>query len=588
MKDLNLVPNLPGCYLWKDKNQQVIYVGKAKNLQRRMKQYFNGNLSPKNQLLVKNIVDFDYQITPSEVDALILEQELINEHEPKYNIRIKEAKIYPYIELTAGTNKELKVTKNYLKNGSKYFGPFPEGLGSAYRVTKFLRSLYPLNKCLKPNNNAHKPCLNYQIGLCMGQCIKTISESDYDSILKKITTLFAGNISLVQTDLNNKINQLSAEKNYESAKKLLEQGQILKTLASEQSIIFKNTLHRDVIAWEFDQEVISISIAYIRFGRLSFTKNWLFKDYGIDELQQQIESFLIIYYHNNFLPDEIIIQQKLVNIEKLFITTSFVVPIFGLKKQLLKNTLNDAISKLASDKLAYLTMLNNQITALEDLEKLFNIPKLTNLEMVDISNFAGAQTVGAVINYQNGVRNPNLYRKYLLEEAQSFKNDYEAIYITTYRHFRQKLMTNQVLPDLYIVDGKHQLTAAKRALTELNLSLIVIGLIKDDCHNTKALFTEDGDEIDLKLHPQIYLFLRQIQDEVHRFVITYHKNVRTKSILTTSLHQYKFLNDNDINDLFNYFGTIRKIRIASKAELTKVISKNKADKLFINFKEQTK
>lgn len=571
------IPQNPGCYLWKDKDNKVIYVGKAKNLRNRMKSYFSGVQSSKTAILVKNISGFDYQVTPSEVDALLLEQNLINKYEPKYNIRVKRGRVYPYIEITSGLNKEIKTTAKISNNGSKYYGPFPDGVGSAYRIAKLLRETYPLNKCLNPGKN--KPCLNYQLGLCMGQCVKEVKESDYKHILSELNSFFNGNTKPMEKILKQKIEVNSAKLMFEEAAKLNNKLHLLDAIAQKQKIIFKDSKHRDVIGFFSTKDILSITISFIRFGNLLSSANYLLEIIG--DKNDLIESFLLNYYQSNLIPDEIILDFDSSLLSKT-IKAKFINPIKGIKKELLKNSVLNAELKLKTGKDKMLFEKEKYQKAMKELNEYIHLNNLSTIEMVDISSLGGKDQVGVVVAFKNGNPDKSLYRKYIIDSTDKM-DDYQAIYEVTYRHFRQKLLKKLPLPDLFIVDGKHQIQFAKKALIELKLDVSLIGLKKNKHHETEALFTIDQKQFKLQQRSSLYITLGIIQDEVHRFAIKFHNERSTRNILTNSLDQFKFLTKDDQNILFNEFETYRNIKLANEKQLQKVIGLKKAKKLIEMF-----
>lgn len=569
----NNIPTNPGVYLWKGINDQVIYVGKAKNLRNRMKQYFKGDLTPKTRLLVKNIVDFDFQVSTSEMDALILEQNLINEYEPKYNIKIKSAKTYPYIELKTGNNIKLSVTKTtkYIKN-TKYYGPYPDGF-SARRIINLLSSVLPLDNCLAPNSG--KPCLNYEMGKCLGKCIGIDSSNERKFVIDSIENFFKGKTKYFEDQIRERIEINNKMLNFEESQKLVENLDFIEKINAQRSNTFKDSKHRDIINYYSENGIISISIMHVRFGNVSMTTNFMNKQFNPDPLDS-LESFIYRFYDRNLVPDEIVIPFDLDWDSKIKVRTTN--PKIGTKKDLLDTVCKHAKAKYVNNIDGYLNKIKSYEEALSFLKRNVSPKDIHTIEMVDISSTMGAEQVGAIIQFKNGEPRKSKYRKYIIRNVQGM-DDYAATTEVVKRHFKAKIEKNEEMPDLFIVDGKNQLKNAEKIFDELKIdNVILAGLIKDDKHTTNAIINNEMDIFKLNRNEQMYLFLQRIQDEVHRFVINFHRSRREKIVLESQLDQYTFLTETDKQNLFKEFKSIRKILIASETELRKVISKTKVEK----------
>ncbi len=579
--DWSRIPSKPGCYLWKNNQDEVIYVGKAKNIKKRMKSYFNNSVSSRTKLLVKNTFDYDFEIAPTEIDALLLEQNLINKYNPKYNLRIKSGSTYPYIELTKGPNHTIRTSTKIKKNGSKYYGPFPHGVGSAYKLTKLLKEIYPINLCKSPGSGV--PCLNYQMGLCMGQCVKKVSEEDYKPVLADLNAFLNGDTNKITKFLEEKIILYSNKLMFEEANMFKDKLFLVNNLKEKQVVIFQDGKHRDVIGWSIQKHFLSISISYIRFGNLLSTANYVFEI--ITDADDLLETFLFEYYQNNLIPDEIITHLENNNLKEV-LEIPFFNPKIGSKKDILENTIINSKIKLEN----YLLNLEQEKQIyknyLKELQSYIKINQLKNVEMIDISSFAGEEQVGSVIAFKNGRPYKNLYRKYIIKDIVEM-NDYKAIEEVTYRHFRNKLINKQDLPDLLIIDGKNQIHNAIKVLKELRLDekIFVIGLIKDERHNTKAIFTSKEEIFKLNPRSDLYILLGLMQDEVHRYVIQFHHQRVEKKLLTTSLDKYVFLTTENKNNLFAEFVSVRNIKLANEKQLAKIIGTVRAKKLLKEFEK---
>lgn len=571
------IPSSPGVYLWKDKNDHIIYIGKAKNLRNRMKQYFNKNISPKTQLLVKYIVDYDFQVCSSEIEALILEETLINEYEPKYNIKIKSAKKYPYIEFKFKNDLNISVSKTQKFNKSaKYYGPFPDGF-NARKIISLLKSVLPLDKCLGKEND-FKPCLNYQMNKCLGQCINKNIEQKKFFVINMVEDFFKGNTRFFEENIKEKIELNNKMLNFEESKKLVEHLELIKKLNEQKITKFNDTMHRDVINYYSHDGIISISIMTIRFGNINLTSNYMNKQFNPNS-QETVESFINRYYESAMIPDEIIIPFEL---EWEFKKVKVTVPKSGTKKELLNLVKEHTKSK-------YNLNINKFINGVKGFEQAMDLIKskflndktkeIRTIELVDISSTMGSQQVGAIVCFENGEPKKSLYRKFIVKDVNKM-DDYSSIEEVTRRHFLKKIEKNEKFPDVYIVDGKHQLKVVQKVFSNLKINDIVFfGLVKDLKHRTKSIIKIDNQIIDLKSGSLVHLFFTKMQDEIHRFVLQYHQMRRQRTILESELDKFLFLSENDKNNLFKEFKSIRKIMIATDTELKKVISQTKARKI---------
>ncbi|CRX37286.1 / uvrC / Excinuclease ABC subunit C /:162897 Forward [Candidatus Hepatoplasma crinochetorum] len=529
-EQLKNIPNTPGCYLWKDSNGFVIYVGKAKKLRNRMLQYFDPkDTQLKTKLLVKQIADFDYMLVKNEIESLILELELIKKYNPKYNIRLKNQKSYPYILFSKEPMLRLELTNKFLKNkrDAKYFGPFPDGY-SANKIKKIIESIYPVSKCLNPHSG--KPCLNYQMGICAGYCFKNKEEIDTNKIVKEVENFFKGTGNQLKKIIIDKIRIYTEKEMYEQAQSLYNLLPILEKYHEKQQILFNDNIARDVLNFFFANDILVIVILHIRYGKLinKTTEVISIKKINYQNIESLIEHFLYHYYQKNLIPNTLIIPFK-TGLTKLIDFQKVIIPKQGRLKDILALAKNEAKQLYNQSEVKVKQNEDQFIKAEKELEKILKTNNLNIIEGCDISNLAGQNQVGVVISFLNYQKNPSMYRKYHLEE---FQNDYQAIYEVTYRHFRQKLIKKEQLANLFIVDGKHQLDNAKKALIELNLypKIKIIGLVKDKKHNTAKIITEDKKEFIIENKSPLYFLLGGFQDEVHRFAITFYRNKQQKSL----------------------------------------------------------
>lgn len=569
------IPTKPGVYLWKGVDDQVIYVGKAKNLRNRMKQYFNNNLSYKNKVLLQNIVDFDIQVCASEMDALKLEENLINEYEPKYNIKIKSAKKYPYIEMKVGSNIKLSISKDLkFKKKSKYYGPYPDGF-SARKIINLLSSALPLDECLSPK--AGKVCLNYEMNRCMGQCISQDNEEKKTFIINTIEDFFKGKTKYIEEKLRERIENNNKLLDFEASQKLVEHLEFIQKLNEQKSITFKDTKHRDIFNYYVDDEFISISIMYIRFGRVNISSNFMNKFFNPDP-KDLVESFIHRYYQNNLRPDEVIVPFEMDWSKEKEGELKFTVPKEGIKKDLLDLTAENAEAKYKNNIGGLINKIKGYDESIKFIKANFRDKEIHIIEMVDISSTMGSEQVGAVVQFKNGEPNKTKYRKYIIKDVVGM-DDYASTEEVVRRHFNRKLEEGSNMPDVFIVDGKHQLSNARKVLKELKIENVILCALKKDVkHNTSTLINNELKEFNLEPDSHMFLFLARIQEEAHRFVINFHRSRRDKAILESELDKYTFFTEIDKQNLFKEFKSIRKIMIASETELRKVISSTKVEK----------
>ncbi len=571
--DWNNIPTDPGVYIWKGEAGNVLYVGKAKNLKNRMKQYFRDDLPPKNKLLVRNIVDFEFQITSSELDALLLEEVLINKFEPKYNIKIKSAKRYPYIKLTNGKEVSLEVSHSLrFSKGSKFYGPFPDGF-NARRLIKILSSVLPLDGCLAPNQNS--PCLNYEMGRCLGLCINKVNENEKEFVFNQVDEFFKGKTDFIVNKIKERIDTNNQLLNFEASQELVEHLQFIDKLKEQKTNTFKDTKHRDIINIYQEEDVVSISIMHVRFGSINLTTNYLNKGINTNE-KDILSSFVNRYYQNNLIPSEVIVPFELDWSFNKDIKTN--VPSSGTKKDLLDLVYKNAKESYINNVDSYLDRLSRYDEAIEFIKNNIEDKPISIIEMVDISSTMGSEQVGAVIRFKDGEPYKEGYRKFIITSTDKM-DDYASTEEVVRRHFKRMIEDGREMPDLFIVDGKHQLSNAKLILEEYNINNVtLIGLVKDEKHKTNAIINEKLEIIELDKKSKMYLFLSRLQDEVHRFVIQFHRKRREKSIIESKLDEFIFLSETDKSNLFKEFKSIRKILTANETELRKVLSESKVQK----------
>lgn len=566
------LPLLPGCYLMKDKDGTIIYVGKAKKLKNRIPQYFLRPHEGKTQKMVSEIVDFDVIITGSEREALILELNLVHEHNPKYNILLKDDKQYPYIEISSHEHPILRIARKVNNKKSYYFGPYPNS-SAAYEVIDILNRLFPLRKC---RNIPKKECLYYHMHQCIAPCINKVNKEDYKKIIDDIKKFLKGDVQEIKTELQNRMYQHSENLEFEQAQRCKETLQSIEYINSKQKVQFDDKIDRDVFAFHERVGYLSIAILNFRNGILCNKNTQVFNLY--DDLEDSFISFIMQYYQNNIKPKEIILP-PLSSKDALeeVLQCRIIYPTRGLKKDLLAMAGQNAF-KAMDDQMLYKVIKSDKKILLDELSNLLKTKTLSQIEMIDNSHLSGSDAVSAVVVFVNGVAEKKLYRKYRLNGNET-RDDVASMKEVLTRRYSRALNENTKLSDLLIVDGGiTQLNAAKEVINELNIPIALAGLHKDEHHNTKGLIDCDGNEVPLD-NKDLLFMLTRMQDEVHRFVISYHRNLRSKSLTSSILDEIEGIGEKRKELLLKTFGSIHQIIKAPLNELEQYIPLNIAKKI---------
>lgn len=566
------LPLLPGCYLMKDKDGTIIYVGKAKKLKNRIPQYFLRPHEGKTQKMVSEIVDFDVIITGSEREALILELNLVHEHNPKYNILLKDDKQYPYIEISSHEHPILRIARIVNNKKSYYFGPYPNS-SAAYEVIDILNRLFPLRKC---RNIPKKECLYYHMHQCIAPCINKVNKEDYKKIIDDIKKFLKGDVQEIKTELQNRMYQYSENLEFEQAQRCKETLQSIEYINSKQKVQFDDKIDRDVFAFHERVGYLSIAILNFRNGILCNKNTQVFNLY--DDLEDSFISFIMQYYQNNIKPKEIILP-PLSSKDALeeVLQCRIIYPTRGLKKDLLAMAGQNAF-KAMDDQMLYKVIKSDKKILLDELSNLLKTKTLSQIEMIDNSHLSGSAAVSAVVVFVNGVAEKKLYRKYRLNGNET-RDDVASMKEVLTRRYSRALNENTKLSDLLIVDGGiTQLNAAKEVINELNIPIALAGLHKDEHHNTKGLIDCDGNEVPLD-NKDLLFMLTRMQDEVHRFVISYHRNLRSKSLTSSILDEIEGIGEKRKELLLKTFGSIQQIIKAPLNELEQYIPLNIAKKI---------
>ncbi len=572
---LKLIPNEPGSYQMLNNNNQIIYIGKAKNLNKRINSYFKGTVTGKTRLMVNEVTDFKFITTKNEVEAFILELNLIKQYNPKYNILLKDDKSYPYIEYISKPFPKLRVVRylNVAKIKNKnIFGPYPNAY-AANRIVNLINRLYPLKKC---KGMPKELCLYYHIGECLGYCVKNIDSGIINSMEDEILSFFKGNDKILTNKINEKIQIHSDNLNYELASELKEELKHIEIILNKQHVELKDYIKRDIISYHIDNNYIGIQFLFIRQGKILGSHFNIINLIG--DFKDNISSYLLSFYETHEIPKEILILDDINNkiIEEI-LNVKINVPKRGEKKHLLNIASNNAKTNLERE--LVLLQKKEEITtkANAELEKLLNI-NINRIDIFDNSSLFGEYKVSGMVVYKNGLPYKKEYRKYKIKLDHS--DDYNMMKEVIYRRYSDALINNKELPDLIILDGgKPQITAAKEILNDLNLNIKIISLVKDEKHKTKAVLNDDYKELNININSNLFKYLTNIQNEVHRFTINFHKQIRKKDLRSSILDDVPGIGDKRKRALLNKYENINNIKNSSIDELSKIIPNNVAQNL---------
>lgn len=560
---LNILPLKPGCYIFKDMDGNVLYVGKAKKLKNRVSQYFNRVYNNKTALLVKQIEDLEFIVTHTEKEALVLEINLIKQYYPPYNVIFKDDKHYPYIAISLEDYPRLRITRDAKNKKLKHYGPFPDS-SAAYQTMFLLNSIYPLRKCKKIPNET---CLYYHIKQCLGPCVNKIDKNVYQKMLDDIDKFFKGSNKDIIQDLTNKMYQFSENLEFERAneyKKLIEE---IKKVTDKQIIEFNDKVNRDIVGFYVKEGYVSITILLYRNGYLNAKINEIV-DY-VGELEDILYQYLMQFYSTHSLPKEIFVSSDL-DFESLseFLNCKIINIKAGEKQELISLAIENA-KKALEEKFMFLSNKNEDIFI--QLASFINKTRISQIEMCDISHISGDSAVGGVIVFVNGYPVKNKYRKFIIT-GENKKNDLSSTHEVIYRRFYNLLKDNQSYSDLLIVDGgENQMKAAQDALNELSINVPVMGLKKDNHHRTNVLILPNYKEVYLDKNSKLFLFLMKMQEEVHRFAITFFKNKKTKSMVSSILDNIKGLGPVRKKRLLNTYSSLDEIKNAPLGELKQLL-----------------
>ena len=580
---LKLIPERPGCYLMKNKDGLIIYVGKAKNLKRRVNSYFNKVHTGKTRALVSNITDFEYIVTNSETESLILEINLIKRYNPKYNILLKDDKTYPYIVLTNDKYPSLKIVRSKKRKRikGKVFGPFP-GVTAAKNTVNLINRIYPLKKCDKLKK---KVCLYYHINECLGYCEKTIPKETIDNMINDITKILNGDYKFLTKKLEEEMQKYSNNLEYEKALDMKNLINDIENTISKQIIVSNIKYNFDVFGFYEVDNFLAIETLFIRDGVVIGKVNKIINDYV--DLDDAYIRYIIDFYDKYPLPKKIIVNNinGVTDIEKI-LNTEVSIPIKGDIKKILN--MSNVNAEISSKEKIEKTLKDDIIRyeSIDSLKQILGLEKLERIELFDNSHLFGTYYVGAMVVFRDFLPDRNEYRKYKIDSHT--KDDLTAMKEVIYRRYQKALMEKTELPDLIIVDGGPlQINATLEVINSLKLNIPIIGLKKDKSHRTSKLVLSNLQEIDIP-NKNLFVYLYKMQEEVHRFAITYHRNIKNKGMLQSVLEDVPGIGEKRRKELLKKYQSLSKIKNESPENLSKIIPMDVAISLleFLNKKEE--
>lgn len=583
LEKLSLVLNEPGCYLMKNKDGIVIYVGKAKKLKNRLSSYFHGKHYGKTAKLVSEIVDFEYFIVGSENEALILEMNLIKKYNPKYNILLRDDKSYPYIELTDEEVPRLRIIRNVnlKRKANRLYGPYPN-VTAAKNTVNLLNRIYPLRKCQTYNK---KPCLYFHIGQCLGYCTNQIDDNKIKELKNSIIKFLKGDYTDIILKIKNEMQIQSDKMNYEKALELKELLDYIKVTLSKQQVEINDNDDIDIIGFYEEKGYLSVQVFFIRGSKLIGKHSSIFP--LVDTLEEDLFHYIINFYEKDIiLPKKIIVTDKIdYKLLEEYLNVEVKPSYKGSKKTLYDMACNNA--KIILNEKFELIKKDEQrsILANEELRKVLKLDKLERIELFDNSNLFGNYNVSGMVVYIDGKEAKNEYRKYKIQDKN---DDYGTMREVIYRRYFRVLKDDLPKPDLIIVDGGlGQINIAREVLSSLNFNIPVVGLKKDDHHLTNKLLAFDPIvEIDIDKKSDLFHYLERMQDEVHNYTISYHKQIRSKGSLESILTDIKGIGNKRKNMLLKKYKSLTKIKSLTIEELQKELPKDVAVNLYNYLKDR--
>ena len=566
---LELLPTSPGCYIHKDKNGTIIYVGKAKNLRNRVRSYFRGSHDTKTEALVSEIVDFEFIVTESNIEALLLEINLIKENKPKYNIMLKDDKSYPFIKITNERYPRLIITRQVKKDGGLYFGPYPD-VGAANEIKRLLDRIFPFRKCTNPPS---KVCFYYHIGQCMAHTVCRKDEAYFKAMSQEVSDFLKGQDDKIIDDLKEKMAVAAQSMEFERAAEYRDLIQAIGTLRTKQRVMAKDLQNRDVFGYYVDKGWMCVQVFFVRQGKLIERDVNLFPYYN--DPDEDFLTYVGQFYQekSHLIPNEILIPQDIdEEAIKALVDTKVLKPQRGEKKQLVNLAIKNARVSLEQKFNLLEKSVEKTQGAIENLGRLLQIPTPVRIESFDNSNIMGTSPVSAMVVFVNGKPSKKDYRKYKIKTVVG-PDDYASMREVIRRRYGRVQRDGLTPPDLIVIDGgQGQVNIAKQVIQEeLGLDIPIAGLQKNDKHQThELLFGDPLQVIELSRTSQEFFLLQRIQDEVHRFAITFHRQLRSKNSFSSQLDGIEGLGPKRKQNLMKYFKSLAKIKEASIDEIVAV------------------
>ena len=581
---LKLIPHLPGSYQMKNSDGIIIYVGKAKDLFKRVNSYFNRPQIGKTAKMVSEIADFSYIVASSELEAFLLEFNLIKEYDPKYNILLKDDKSYPYIEYISKPYPKLRVSRylNVRKRDKKMlFGPYPNAY-AARRIVALINRLYPLKKC---DTMPKKVCLYYHIGECLGYCEKHVDQEKLMEMEQEILSFLRGNQDVLKNKILEKINMYSEQLNFKMALELKKELEYISIILDKQTMELHDYINRDVVGYFFNKGYLSIQILFLRNGRMVGGHTDIFP--VVSDYTDELDTYLMNFYSKHEIPKEVLCTSD-INTQVLseIINANFLVPQKGKKKSLVDLAVRNAKINLENELEIVIRDEEKTEKANDELKDLLGLKKLDRIDLFDNSNLFGSFTVSCMVVFKEGRPAKKEYRKYKISLDKN--DDYHTMQEVIYRRYYRALVDKTEMPDLIIVDGGiNQINACLEILNSLNLDIRVCGLRKNDKHRTNDLIDSNGYRIiELDKMSPVFHYLTRMQDEVHRYTISYHRTIRSKGAISSVLDNIEGIGTKRKKELIKEFGSITKIKSASISELSKILPENIAVRLQEYLKEK--
>lgn len=566
---LELLPTSPGCYIHKDKNGTIIYVGKAKNLRNRVRSYFRGSHDTKTEALVSEIVDFEFIVTESNIEALLLEINLIKENKPKYNIMLKDDKSYPFIKITNERYPRLIITRQVKKDGGLYFGPYPD-VGAANEIKRLLDRIFPFRKCTNPPS---KVCFYYHLGQCMAHTVCHKDEAYFKGMAQEVSDFLKGQDDKIIDELKFKMNTAAQNMEFERAAEYRDLIQAIGTLRTKQRVMAKDLQNRDVFGYYVDKGWMCVQVFFVRQGKLIERDVNLFPYYN--DPDEDLLTYVGQFYQekSHLIPNEILIPQDIdEEAVKALVDTKVLKPQRGEKKQLVNLAIKNARVSLEQKFNLLEKSMEKTQGAIENLGKLLQIPTPVRIESFDNSNIMGTSPVSAMVVFVNGKPSKKDYRKYKIKTVVG-PDDYASMREVIRRRYSRVMRDGLTPPDLIVIDGgQGQVNVAKQVIQdELGLDIPIAGLQKNDKHQThELLFGDPLQVIELSRTSQEFFLLQRIQDEVHRFAITFHRQLRSKNSFSSQLDGIEGLGPKRKQLLMKHFKSLTKIKEATVDEIVTV------------------